>query len=174
MKGCGAAQESPHFCCLGYGRDSATFGRRSKRLRDGARRHGDVSPNPRKFRRRPTGSVSNVATVQKYNGISEILRWVSSWPDRPPKRHGSTFRKRCLVSSGRRHQSPALAWVATANFPEKRSCRENSRPLDPRRNFLGFGLTSPAWARRMEDKRNWWTFALSLAGCMGRPAHEAG
>jgi len=50
------------------------------------------------------------------------------------------------VSRPGRHQSPASAWVATANFPEMAFCRENSRPVDPRRNFLGFGLTSPSWS----------------------------
>jgi hypothetical protein len=57
---------------------------------------GGVSSNPRKFRRRPTGSVGNAATVQKHNRISDILRWVSSWSDRPQKRHGSTFPKTML------------------------------------------------------------------------------
>jgi hypothetical protein len=27
----------------------------------------------------------------------------------------------------------------TADFPEKAFCRENSRPINPRRNFLGYG-----------------------------------
>jgi hypothetical protein len=80
---------------------------------------GDVSPNPRKFRRR-----SN---------------------DRRRRAGDRLSRKRCLVISARRHQSPASAWVATADFPEKALCRENSSALEGRRNFLGFGLTSPLW-----------------------------
>jgi hypothetical protein len=79
--------------------------------------NGDVSPNPRKFRRR-----SN---------------------DRRRRAGDRLSRKRCLVISARRHQSPASAWVATADFPEKALCRENSSALEGRRNFLGFGLTSP-------------------------------
>ena len=49
----------------------------------------------------------------------------------------------------RRHQSPALAWAMTANFPRKRHCRENYRWLDHCRNFLDFGLTPPtsSWRR---------------------------
>ena len=82
---------------------------------------GDVSPNPGKFRRRQTGSADKAATVYKHNEISDILRWVSTWPDRPQKRRSS--RKRCSVSRARWHQRPASSWAATANFPEKAACR---------------------------------------------------
>jgi DNA invertase Pin-like site-specific DNA recombinase len=57
---------------------------------------GGVSPNPRKFRRRPRGSGRKAAMVQKHNRISDILRWVPSWPNWPQRRHGSTFPKTML------------------------------------------------------------------------------
>ena len=52
-------------------------------------------------------------------------------------------RKRCLVSSVRRHQRPALARVTTVSFPEKPSCRENSRCLRLSAEFSGVWAYTP-------------------------------
>jgi len=38
---------------------------------------------------------------------------------------------------------PHFVWSKIANSPEKPLSRESFSPLDPRRNFLRFGLTSP-------------------------------
>ncbi len=51
------------------------------------------------------------------------------------------------MSSFRQRQSPALAWGATANFPEKALFRENFRPTTPGGIFWGLGLDPLSGAR---------------------------